>query len=207
MHKFSGGMWTIKKQIITPNQVLQYQILQDGNLMSFEEVIYHWGNTPIFRSFYNTILVNAPFEAFFWELPPMTAHKLKQDFEFVLVNSGTLKNIRADERAFQEYFKKHSRNEILTFPNLSGDAQLIVPTPQIALENYAHLAKVVRNVPDSQLDELWMRIGEEYEKALKKSPKPKWLSTAGLGVSWLHIRIDSRPKYYRYKPYKEWSKD
>lgn len=30
---------------------------------------------------------------------------------------------------------------------------------------------------------------------------PIWLNTAGAGVPWLHIRLDSRPKYYRYQPY------
>ena len=30
----------------------------------------------------------------------------------------------------------------------------------------------------------------------------KWLSTAGMGVYWLHVRVDSRPKYYRYQGYK-----
>ncbi|MGB1216866.1 MAG: DUF6940 family protein [Saprospiraceae bacterium] len=30
-----------------------------------------------------------------------------------------------------------------------------------------------------------------------------WLSTAGLGVYWLHIRMDNRPKYYKHKAYKE----
>jgi hypothetical protein len=30
---------------------------------------------------------------------------------------------------------------------------------------------------------------------------PRWLSTAGLGVPWLHLRLDSYPKYYRYRPY------
>jgi len=34
------------------------------------------------------------------------------------------------------------------------------------------------------------------------SDRPTWLSTAGLGVYWLHLRLDSRPKYYRYQPYK-----
>jgi len=29
-----------------------------------------------------------------------------------------------------------------------------------------------------------------------------WLSTSGLGVGWLHVRLDSRPKYYTYEPYK-----
>ncbi len=31
---------------------------------------------------------------------------------------------------------------------------------------------------------------------------PLWLSTAGGGVAWLHVRLDSRPKYYGYSPYK-----
>ena len=31
--------------------------------------------------------------------------------------------------------------------------------------------------------------------------KPVWLSTAGLGVGWLHVRLDDRPKYYRHAPY------
>jgi hypothetical protein len=33
--------------------------------------------------------------------------------------------------------------------------------------------------------------------------KPVWLSTAGAGVSWLHVRLDDRPKYYGYRPYQE----
>ena len=32
---------------------------------------------------------------------------------------------------------------------------------------------------------------------------PIWLNTAGGGVAWLHIRLDHRPKYYRYLPYKK----
>ena len=35
------------------------------------------------------------------------------------------------------------------------------------------------------------------------SAKPVWLSTAGAGVSWLHVRLDDRPKYYGYAPYRE----
>jgi len=29
------------------------------------------------------------------------------------------------------------------------------------------------------------------------------LSTHGLGVPYLHVRIDNRPKYYSYKDYKD----
>ncbi len=32
---------------------------------------------------------------------------------------------------------------------------------------------------------------------------PVWLSTAGAGVSWLHVRLDTRPKYYHHGPYRQ----
>lgn len=195
-------MWKTKLQILAPNQVLQYKILQDGKIMSFAEVIHHWKNTTIFRTFYNGILADSPFEAFFWEVLPVTKNDLQQDFEFVLVNSNTLTRLQANKRPFQEHFDRFPNEEVISFPNLSGDAQLVVPTPQTKLQNYAHLANVVRNAPDSQIDELWKMIGNEYEKALQQ--RPKWLSTAGLGVLWLHIRIDSRPKYYRFRAYKQY---
>ena len=30
-----------------------------------------------------------------------------------------------------------------------------------------------------------------------------WLSTSGLGVAWLHLRLDHEPKYYQYAPYRD----
>ena len=32
---------------------------------------------------------------------------------------------------------------------------------------------------------------------------PVWLSTAGAGVSWLHVRLGDRPKYYGHAPYRQ----
>ena len=29
----------------------------------------------------------------------------------------------------------------------------------------------------------------------------RWLSTSGLGISYLHVRIDKRPKYYSHQEY------
>ena len=36
-------------------------------------------------------------------------------------------------------------------------------------------------------------------------PLPVWLSTAGGGVDWLHMRLDERPKYYRHLPWRNWA--
>jgi hypothetical protein len=39
---------------------------------------------------------------------------------------------------------------------------------------------------------------------LKERPTEKiWMSTCGTGVYWLHLRLDSKPKYYTYAPYRE----
>lgn len=194
-------MWQTQSKEINEGQVIHFQVLEDEKVMSFREVIHHWREIPAFRSYYNNILKEAPFEAFFWEVMPISLKELDRDFEFVLVSSNSLTRVRANKSAFQEHFKQYPEKEVISFPNLSGDAQLVVPTPQISKQNYTHLAKVVRNAPDSQIDALWKMIGREYEGKLEE--KPKWLSTAGLGVYWLHIRIDSRPKYYRYRPYKQ----
>ncbi|MFY0533025.1 DUF6940 family protein [Nannocystis pusilla] len=29
-----------------------------------------------------------------------------------------------------------------------------------------------------------------------------WLSTSGSAVPWLHVRLDARPKYYVFGPYR-----
>ena len=58
----------------------------------------------------------------------------------------------------------------------------------------------VRHAAQDQTDELWRLTGEEM--AARISDNPLWLNTHGGGVAWLHIRIDNRPKYYGYKPYK-----
>ena len=106
--------------------------------------------------------------------------------------------IKADQRPFSEHF--NTRDLIISFPNLSGDAQLVVPTPHAEDNAYPHFAAFIRNAPEDQKHQFWIMVSKQYLRLLNE--KPRWLSTAGLGVYWLHLRIDSRPKYYSYTPYK-----
>ena len=48
---------------------------------------------------------------------------------------------------------------------------------------------------------LWQLVGAAMQRRL--NTKPVWLSTAGAGVSWLHVRLDDWPKYYGYTPYRK----
>lgn len=89
----------------------------------------------------------------------------------------------------------------MSFPNLSGDGLMIVPCPTIEEDIYGHLASVLRHAPEDQIIALWKEVGARARQSL--NDRPKWLNTAGGGVAWLHVRLDSRPKYYHYTPYRD----
>lgn len=190
-------MWkSIQKEI--RKGITQYTIEKNGKPISYKEWITLLKTADKFVEFYTDILRASPFEAFFWEVKPITKNKVDEVFEFVLVESSALRQITASDASFKQYFKEGE--QVVSFSNLGGDAQLVVPTKMSETAHYPHLAKFVRNAPQAQVVQFWKRVGEEYEKLI--GDKTKWLSTAGLGVYWLHVRVDSRPKYYRYRAYK-----
>ncbi len=105
------------------------------------------------------------------------------------------------ERApFAAYFDEAPDEDVIVFPNLGGDAVLVVPCPRGPDEHYPHLAAFLRNAPQRQTRALWQRTAQEMLRSVGE--RPVWLSTAGGGVAWLHIRLDSRPKYYSHAPYR-----
>ncbi|MCP4438693.1 MAG: hypothetical protein GY810_07085 [Aureispira sp.] len=181
---------------------MHFYLLKEGTQLSFGEVLDLWEHSVDFCMYYNELLSAVDFEAFYWETPPMTKATLDRPFEFVLVYGRALLSIKAEPHVFAEHFEEDKL--IVDFPNLGGDAQLIVPYPIDENQNYTHLAKVLRNAPIVQKNELWRTCAKAYRARLNDQ-KPIWLSTAGLGVSWLHIRVDSRPKYYKYTEYKTFS--
>lgn len=190
-------MWQTIKETIQQDTT-KYIIQENGNTLTRKEVINYWKTNQVFRKFYNQILVDAAFAAFYWENPSITESELEEDYEFVLVNSNALLKVNPEPTTFKDYFKDDKG--VVVFPNLGKDALLVVPTPLSDSKNYTHLASFVRSAPETQIDAFWKALGGAYEKAI--SEKRKWLSTAGLGVYWLHIRIDSRPKYYKHSNYK-----
>jgi len=176
----------------------KYLLFQDDQSLSFQEVIDLWKKEEAFRLFFNDILVNTEYKAFYWETQPITTNRLDNPFEFVVINSTHLVNKTPEIRPFKAYFD--TPKNVVSFPNLGKNAELIVPTPIIEHETYTHLGNFVRLAPPTQIQDFWQGVGEVYEQEI--SDVPRWLSTAGLGVYWLHVRVDTRPKYYRYRPYK-----
>jgi hypothetical protein len=182
------------------SQTTRTTLADASGTLSFRQVIDLWQASEAFREFFTTAITECSFDAFFWETPPVSKATLERPFEFVLVASTALSRLTPDPSPFRSHFSSHRSESVLTFPNLGGDALLVVPAPVVDDACYAHLARFLRAAPSSQVDVFWRSVGRAMQDRV--SSTPTWLSTAGMGVSWLHLRLDSRPKYYRHEPYK-----
>lgn len=191
-------MWQFQSEKIS-SRTIKYQITDEKNKLSFQQVIDLWKSSSEFGVFFNSILKECSFEAFFWEVKPVISSTLDEAFEFVLVESSALATLNANKFPFAKYLLSND-SDVVVFPNLGKDALLVVPNEIGQVNDYTHIANFVRNASRNQVVQLWKKVGEVYEKEIGQNSK--WLSTSGLGVAWLHIRIDSKPKYYQYKPYK-----
>jgi hypothetical protein len=169
------------------------------------------------------------FQAAFWETPSVRPSTMEtQPMEFVLIDAPRLQKFAntADPSSFAEHFRHCNRPTGeqqqpvgCVFESLGRDAILISPRPVAASTNSnrvnaAHLMAYLQTAPTEQRNSYWKTVGETYLGALQQHRKsdnnnnddndaPLWLSTSGLGVAYLHIRIDRRPKYYTYDPYKQ----
>lgn len=150
----------------------------------------------------------SPFKGFFFETKGATPRQSAKPFEFVLVDSPALQQFgesNPDPSAFAEHFPScNDEGGVCSFSNLGGDARLVSPTPMANIPDttYSHLAAFVRGAPTPQVIQFWQRAAQEYSTVLNsQTNKPVWFSTSGLGVAWLHMRLDSYPKYYQYQPF------
>jgi len=174
---------------------LQYQ----QKAVSFRQLLDAWRDDEYFCAFFSSLLASLPMPAFFWEMPALCSSMLEQPFECVFVDSPDLVMVDPEPLHFQAYYAG-AHNRIADFENLGGDALLVVPEPLDACSAYAHIADFSRSAPLKQQCALWRRVGELCHQHI--GVIPLWLNTSGLGVFWLHIRLDKAPKYYTYLPYK-----
>ena len=178
----------------------EYRLAEGDAPMPFRRFFDLLASDVAFTDWFCCTLADFEGAAFFWELPPLTAARLERDAEFVLIAAPMLERFRPERAPFDEHFRRAPGEDVIVFPNLGGDAVLVVPCPQGPDANYPHLAAFLRGAGREQVRALWRRTAQELLRSIGEPPV--WLSTAGGGVAWLHIRLDSRPKYYRYGPYR-----
>jgi hypothetical protein len=195
-------MWYKRVETIESGRTCRVTMMRDGKPVAYGEAVERLRDDEGgFRARLIGALAEAPFAAYFWELPPVTRSRATRPFEFVFTESPVLVRIPADASSFEDHFRRVPAGaRVAVFPSLGGDATLVVPCPRAPRTVYPHLAAFARNAPAAQQHAFWRRVGDEV--ATRLDDRPLWLSTSGLGVPWLHVRLDSRPKYYSFAPYR-----
>ncbi|QDT27501.1 DUF6940 family protein [Gimesia panareensis] len=192
-------MWDVKRDPLADSQKIRFLLEENAQSLSFADVLERWRECPDFSLWFSQQLAELPFTAFRWETPAVTASTVSRLFEFVVIDSPALVR-QADRTAFTEHFSSAAPESVVSFSNLRGDAILVVPCPSHSAVDYCHLADFVRGASELQQQELWKTVGTVMQARLNE--QPVWLSTAGAGVAWLHVRLDDRPKYYGHQPYR-----
>lgn len=187
---------------IEPNRIIRYWLTRDGAPLSYANVLDLWQSDARFRDFFTQQLSDCPWNAYRWETPMLTIANSNQPFQFVLLDSPEFSSRETDSKTFADRFTNdNSEDGVVAFANLGGDATLVIPAPRTDDSAYGHLAAFVRFAPKEQKDAFWRMVANAVISRISR--EPLWLSTAGGGVAWLHVRIDTKPKYYGYPAYKK----
>ena len=189
--------WTLSP-LPTDANTTRWAVLRDGERCRHRSWIEALRDDAGARRVLTEALRAAPFRACLWETPALLPDDDGSEAEMVVTESTALSRSRSDPSSFAEAFR--SRCTIATFANLRGDAVLVAPHPEHAPDS-AHLAAFVRSASDDVVDALWIAVADAVSTWLAARGRPVWVSTSGLAVPWLHVRLDSVPKYYSHRPY------
>lgn len=199
MSDVADAPWRFRETPLPNGRGLHATASTPGGPLRWSEALSLLAADADFRTALAQRLADAPFVAFRWETPALSSSTVDRRFEYVLLDDPALAR-RAASPAFSAHFQGDLHDaRVAEIPNLSGTSRLIVPRGIADDAAYPHLAAFLRSAPPEQVDALWRCTGEAVLRGL--SPKPLWLSTAGAGVPWLHVRIDPAPKYYGHRPY------
>lgn len=200
--------------------MIKYKFQKNGAPLKYGEALdMLMRGDDTLASMLTGIISSFPSTAVFWECISVTPQSVGVTvFEFVLLPAAKLASITPDIEPFKEKCMSHSSenadDSMAVFYNLNKDALLVVPCPSekshyIDSPAYmAHLATFIRGESSVRTAEFWKTVASAMIQTLKQSVEESdrnkrfWLSTSGLGVSWLHVRIDTRPKYYNWEEYK-----
>jgi hypothetical protein len=179
--------------------VQKFRISKSGCELGNRQVLDLWESDNEFAEFYSAIFKKCGFGSYTWETPPISTSTLDQIFEFVILNAPKSSST-PDVDTFSEFFDRNANHHgIVSFLNLGHDAMLVVPSPLRDGANYSGLAEFFYEAPLDQQRALWKVTAHQIK--LRLSEKNIWVSVVSGGISWLHVRLDSSPKYYSYMPY------
>jgi hypothetical protein len=196
-------MKRLVRSVVNPRTFL-FRVEENGAAVSWKGFAQLLAGNAQFQDEMTSAIVETDFAAVFFETRPTVSER----FEFIVADAPQLERA-ASYTQMEQFSAQMEANKgavASSFFNLGRDAVLIVPNPDKRLEDeasYRHLANFCR-IPLVDLTRgFWSKVGKVMLEQLESEPgRPLWLSTSGLGVYYLHMRVDTVPKYYTFAPFK-----
>jgi hypothetical protein len=184
-----------------PEGGIRIEISEGDRPATVQSVLAALKTEPRVGSWFGACLKALPWHAFYWECPALTTATLGDPFECVALEAPSLMDQTAEPDAFRAHLDETPPGSLVAvFPNLSGDAVLVAPKEGDEGRGYPHLGAFLRCASQAQIAAFFSALASQGPSLCWEGPA--WISTAGDGVAWLHGRVDRRPKYYRYAPYR-----
>lgn len=185
---------------VSPNENINKIFIQKKlKNLSYREVLDLWTNDKIFKDFFIRLLKINKMPSYFWETPPLTNTTIDRDFECIMKSKPKNENPPTPNKYADEYVKDKDQDGIVFCKGMEGEEELIIPIPIDSKSDYRSLKLFTENAPLKLQHALWEQVGKNAQQKL--SNKPIWISVAGSGVNWLHIRFDRTPSYYQFSEY------
>lgn len=195
--------WDIKDE--------HYQIIinlidtKTDKFVNWDYIKKNYSNDKFIGSFINLLTTLNTFDSYYIEFSPTIFNSLDHvTFQFVLTKTGGFSST-PDIHTFGIEKLNTNTDDIIWFPNPSNTALLVVPcyNQSFPMDDYIHIGKFMKSSNIKQKQNLVIKIFELYFEMLEQNQTKKlWLSTHGKGVAWLHVRIDTIPRYITHINYK-----
>ena len=128
---------------------------------------------------------------FMWRTNLLSGEKKGFDHEFIEYKGLPEEQ---DYTSFKSYINNSKNKYVVSFNNLSGNTLLVIPMPR-KNKNFATIKDFTDNASAAHQKKFWKKVSVLTRKEFKKHGSV-YVSTHGLGVSYLHVRISHKPIHY-----------
>lgn len=171
---------------------IKFQIMINDEYLTCCEFFKLLGNDD-FNQFFINILKPIDFH-YFLEMNGFSLNK-EQIFEFVIIKTDSFNNLITNGSSFEKYLK--NKIDAISFTSPSGTI-LLIPGMLKDKKTYLDISNFIKYASKSQIVHFFKKVSDlvlncQFDKI--------YVSTHGLDVHYLHLRISETPRYYSYTPY------
>ena len=182
------------------NKFKRINIVYKGKHLTFRKLLKLWITDKDFCVFFTKLLGSKTKSKYRFESPKLTKTNLNKKAFFIVYNEPELSSTANPKGIYPVGFilelkKCETKINALLIPGKGGmehPERMIIPCRPVA-----HIGQLNRQ-PKKLIHDMWKLAAIAAIQKFNEN-KTAFISTHGLGIPWLHIRIEEFPVHYKYK--------